>query len=349
MLHDAIVRAHDQLEISRMGRFRPLMVALAMLPAVCGWAQTRGALGGGLFAEGVPTIGPGMVWSDELWFHDWLIEKHAVIGHYRLLDPHNRRFAFGSFETCLAKLDEIKRQQNFPPMPKDVVIVMHGLGARPQYMQGMADYLRKNGNLAAVNVGYPSTMEDIDAYAASLASLIRHLDGVGRVSFVAHSMGNIVVRRYLHNLERLSPDMRPPVKFVRMVMISPPIHGAELADRFADNPLVEMLAGKPLEQLAPSRGWPELEKQLATPSFECGIIAGGRGDGVGYLDAIPGDDDALLSIDTHKLAGAADFVQIGGVHQLMPKYKEVRAATLSFLEHGYFVSPEAKHPVAAVQ
>jgi hypothetical protein len=85
-----------------------------------------------------------------------------------------------------------------------------------------------------------------------------------------------------------------------------------------------------------------------TPNFEFGIIVGGKGDAEGYLDAIPGDDDMLLSIETSKLAGAADFVQIGGIHQMMAKYKEVREAALSFLLHGYFVSPEARQPIAAV-
>jgi pimeloyl-ACP methyl ester carboxylesterase len=324
------------------------LLALAMLSLGGITSQAHAQREGGLFSGGMPTLGGGFVWSDELWFHDWRIAKHSVIGHYRLLDPSNRRQAFGSFDTCLTALNKVKQEQKFPAMPKHVVIVMHGLGAPPQYMEGMVDYLRDKGNLAAINIGYPSTMEDIDSYAASLDSVIRQLEGVEEVSFVAHSMGNIVIRRYLQNLERLAPEMRPPVKFKRMVMISPPNHGAELADRFADNRLVSMAAGKPLEQLAPSRGWPELEKQLVTPNFEFGIIVGGKGDAEGYLDAIPGDDDMLLSIETSKLAGAADFVQIGGIHQMMAKYKEVREAALSFLLHGYFVSPEARQPIAAV-
>jgi hypothetical protein len=322
------------------------LLAVAMLSLGSITSQAHAQREGGLFSGGMPTLGDGFVWSDELWFHDWVIEKHAVIGHYRLVDPKGRRHAFGSYDTCLGKLNEIKKATPFPPLPKHVVIVMHGLGAPPKFMEGMVDYFRENGNLAAINIGYPSTMEDIDAYAASLDSIIRGLEGVESVSFVAHSMGNIVIRRYLANVERLTPEMRPPVTYKRMVMISPPNHGAELADQFADNKLAEMAAGKPLEQLAPSRGWPELERQLVTPKFEFGILVGGKGDNEGYLDTIPGDDDMLLSIDTSKLAGATDYLQIGGIHQLMPKYKEVREAALNYLLHGYFVSPEARQPIA---
>ena len=329
------------------------ILILAMLFAVGATAlfapRARAEQAGGLFSTGVPTLGGRFVWSDEVVDHGWRIQKHAVIGHYRLIDDHDRRQAFGSFDTCLAKLNEEKKAQNFPPNPKDVVIVLHGLGAGRQFMEGLAEYLEENGNLATINVGYPSTMEDVDAYAASLDSVIRHLDGVERVSFVAHSMGNIVIRRYLNNMSRLDPAMRPPVEFKRMVMISPPNHGAELADAWADNKLVAAVAGKPLDQLAPSKGWGELEKQLSTPNFEFGIIVGGRGDAEGYLDAIPGDDDSLLSIETSKLAGAADYIQTLGIHQLMPQYKEVRAAALNFLLHGYFVSPQAMHPIVAAK
>ena len=98
-------------------------------------------------------------------------------------------------------------------------------------------------------------MVDIDAYADVARQ--RHSASRRRrtVSFVAHSMGNIVIRRYLKNLERLAPAMRPPVKFQRMVMISPPNHGAELADtlieRDVTRELAELFAGEPPEQLAP--------------------------------------------------------------------------------------------------
>jgi pimeloyl-ACP methyl ester carboxylesterase len=332
-----------------MVRYLTLVPLLGVMLAALAFAAThaRAEQAGGFFSTGVPTLGGRFVWSDEVVNHGWRIQKHAVIGHYRLLDASDRRQAFGSFDACLAELNKVKAAQSFPPNPKEVVIVLHGLGAGRQFMEGLANYLQENGNLATINVGYPSTLEDIDSYAASLDSVIRHLDGVERINFVAHSMGNIVIRRYLNNLSRLDPSMRPPVEFGRMVMISPPNHGAELADQWADNKLVEMAAGKPLEQLAPSKGWPELERQLSTPNFEFGIIVGGRGDAEGYLDAIPGDDDGLLSVDTSKLAGAADFIQTKGIHQLMPQYKEVRAAALSFLMNGYFVSEASKQPVVA--
>lgn len=324
-----------------------LVAALASTLLGVAAAELKAQGGGPLSRLRNQTFGGGFSFSDEVNFRDWRIQRNAIIGHYRLVDPAGRRIMFGTFDECLKKLDDIKREKQLAPLPEDVVVVLHGLGAPHSYMNGICDYIEEKGGLMTVNVGYPSTMAEIDQHAATLDSVIRHLDGAKRISFVAHSMGNIVVRRYLYDMSRLTPEMRPNVEFKRMVMISPPNHGAVLADRLGDRQIVKMLGGKPVEELAPNKGWPELEKRLATPDFEFGIIAGGRGDDSGYLPSIPGDDDMLLSIDTMKLAGASDFIQTKGVHQFMPDYKEVRIAALQFLQHGYFVSADARRPILA--
>jgi pimeloyl-ACP methyl ester carboxylesterase len=328
---------------------QPGRLAFAVLLATCAahsvHAQSR---------IGVPTLGGAWLWSDEVVYSDWRIQKNARSGKCRLLDPHNFRYAVGDFADCLAALNNAKLARQIPAPPTEVVIVLHGLGANRTLMNGLCDYLRDQGRLYVVNVTYPSTMLSIQDYARSLHSVIRHLDGVQKVSFVAHSMGNIVVRKYLKDIEALDPASRPRVAFGRMVMIAPPNHGAELADTLTDGAvqreLAELFVGEPARQLAPNRGWPELEPQLATPGFPFGIIAGGKGDAQGFLDAVPGDDDGLLSVESAKLVGAADFVQVvAGIHQLMPRYEATRTATLTFLRYGYFVTAAEAQPILAQQ
>ena len=299
----------------------------------------------GLFGIGAKTLGGRFTWSDEVVFHGWRIQRSAVVGHHRLLDPKDRRYTFGTLEHCLEELEAVKVKYELPPLPADVVIVVHGLGASRQWMNQLSDYLTEEGGLAVVNVGYPSTMGEIGGYAKSLMNVLNHLDGAERVSFVAHSMGNIVIRHALADIASLPAAERPKLSFDRMVMIAPPNHGASVADSFADNKLVQAFAGEPLQQLAPGKGWQSLEQRLATPAFEFGIIAGGQGDGEGYLDKIPGDDDILLSVDTTKLAGASDFALVKGIHQTLPKNDQVQQYTLRFLQKGYFISPRAKQPL----
>ena len=294
---------------------------------------------------GTQTLGGRFTWSDEVVFHDWRIQKHSVIGHYRLIDGENRRHAFGSMETCLEELKEIKKAKQLAPMPSHVVIVLHGLGATRQMMDGLVEVLEDKGKMTVVNIGYPSTFANIGEHALSLASVIQHLEGVDEVSFVAHSMGNLVIRHYLNDVKLLTPAARPKVKFKRFVMIAPPNHGAVVADQLVDKPLMKSIVGEPLEELAPHQQWEKLEPRLATPDFEFGIIAGGRGDDDGYLSSLPGDDDGLLTLETTRLAGARDYVQVKGIHQRLPQNEQVQLCALRFLKYGYFVSADAMYPI----
>jgi len=307
----------------------------------------------GLFGLGGKTLGGMFTFSDEVVYQKWRIQKHAIIGHYRLLDPNDRRHARGSFEHCLDELEKVKVKEQLAPLPKEVVIVMHGLGASRKWMNSLSEYLEEEGGLTVINVGYPSTMGEIGEHADTLTSVIKHLDGVETVSFVAHSMGNIVIRHCLNDLAALPVSEQPKITYGRFVMIAPPNHGAAAADKVDEVKIIkdfaQMFAGEAMDQLAPSKGWPSLEQRLATPNFEFGIIVGGQGDGEGYLDTIPGDDDMLLSTETSKLAGAADFVQVKGIHQTLPKSEQVHSYALRFLETGAFLPSGRRHPITETE
>jgi len=296
---------------------------------------------------GARTLGGRFTWSDEVVYQGWRIQKSAVIGHCRILDPKDRRYTIGTFEHCLEELEKVKVEKQLPPLPKEVVIVVHGLGASRQWMDSLSEYLEDEGGMTVVNVGYPSTMKEIGEHAASLTNVIKNLDGVETISFVAHSMGNIVIRHSLNDLAMMPASEQPQITYKRFVMIAPPNHGASAADKFADSKIAQALGGEAIMQLATEKGWQTLEQRLATPNFEFGIIVGGRGDDEGYLAAIPGDDDMLLSVATSKLAGATDFAQVKGIHQTLPKNEQVQEYTLRFLQRGYLVSPRAKRPILA--
>lgn len=320
-----------------------LLETLFVLTLLAVYAKAEPLLGG----IGTQTLGGRFVWWDEVIYDNWRIQKNATFGHFRLIDPHDRRRTFGTFETCLEELQKVKQTEHLAPMPKEVVIVVHGLGASRQMMNSLADHIEQEGRFHVVNFGYPSTVSDISEHAKALVSVIRHLEGVETINFVAHSMGNIVIRHCLADLASLPASEQPDVTYKRFVMIAPPNHGAQLADNFAESKIAQLFAGEPLQQLAPDRGWPSLEQRLATPSFEFGIIAGGHGDGEGFLAAIPGDDDGLLSVSTTRLAGASDFVLVKGLHQLLPQKAQVQEYTVRFLQHGYFLPSGTRHSITA--
>lgn len=280
------------------------------------------------------TLGGPVYWTDYIVHGDWRVQKHTGSEHYRLLDPSNRRIQSGSLTACYTELDRRRRQREIAPMPTHVVIVMHGLAGTRNLMRPLCNYLEEQGGYTVLNVGYASTQGSIQDQAYALESILRNLQGVEEVSFVCHSMSNIIVRHLLYRLQHCQHPL--PLSFRRMVMISPPNQGAELADRPFWGALGRTTLGEVVQQLAPNQGWRQLQRELAVPAFEFGILAGGKGNSRGYLVSLPGDDDGILTLETHFLEGHQDYQQLGGLHQIMPRLAPTKAAVLRFLNCGSF-------------
>lgn len=293
-----------------------------------------------------PTLGGKQFWADELWFRDWRIQRNVFTGHYRLIDDNNLRRAWGDFDDCRAKLDAIKRQKRLPPLAGRAVIVLHGLIRSRSASGGMARYLREESGLTAIAVGYPSTRAAIDEHASSLAKVVEHLEGIEEVNFVGHSLGNIVIRRYLalqnETAEKLTARAVTP-RVGRIVMIGAPNNGAQMAKLLSDYSLFKMVAGPPGQALG--AGWNDFADKLATPSCEFGVIAGGRGDDHGYSPLLKGDNDLVVTVAEARLPGAADFLLVPVTHTFLMDSPAVQEATLRFLNEGYFQSAANRQPI----
>ena len=291
----------------------------------------------------MPTMGGIQFWGDELCFHGWRIQRNVLTGHCRLLDGNNLRYAWGTYEHCRAKLDEIRTARSLPPMQGKAVIVLHGLADTRLSMALLCRHLERKGGYTVFSVAYPSTRQSIGDHARALAKIIRNLDGIEEISFVGHSMGNIVVRHYLADHTDAATGRRPDRRIRRFVMLGPPNHGSSLAVRFGDDKLFTTVLGKPGEELG--RQWTWLESDLAVPQCEFGIIAGGLGNEKGFNPLVPGDDDGVVAVATTRLPGAADFVMVPVLHPLLPADSRVMDYALRFLQNGYFVSADRREPV----
>lgn len=301
----------------------------------------------------MPTLGGKQFWADEVHFHRWRIQRNVFTDQCRLLDGRNLRYATGTYDECLAALDQIKRDRRLPPMKGKAVVVLHGLGRSRSSMESLCRYLHDKGGYEVFNVEYPSTRYDMAQHARTLRHLINHLDGIEEINFVGHSMGNIVIRHYLGDLARQDPtkqsanaaaaDRRAKNRFGRFVMLGPPNQGALLAETFADNVLFKEITGDAGQELG--RDWSTLEKHLATPDIEFGIIAGGKGNNKGYNPILVGDNDGVISVATAKLPGAHDFARLPVLHSFIMDNPKVQQYVLSFFQHGYFISASARNPL----
>ena len=296
-------------------------------------------------AQGVdgPTLGGTQFWTDRLIHGDWRIQQNAVTGHFRLLDDHNVRQASGTYSECRAEFMRLKKERGLPALNSTAVVTLHGLGGWRGVMQPLADYVADETDWTPINFTYASTRKTVEDHAQSLALVIDNLAGVEQVHFVAHSLGNVVVRRYLDLHAKDPAAERRGAKLGRVVMIGPPNNGSAVARLLENSKLFELIGGNSAQQLG--EAWEELKPRLATPR-DFGIIAGSTLGGAGGNPLVEGDDDLIVGVEETKLPGAADFLTVSSTHTLLLAKRDVRQATLRFLEHGYFVSADARKPLA---
>ncbi|MBT4866816.1 MAG: alpha/beta fold hydrolase [Planctomycetaceae bacterium] len=280
------------------------------------------------------TLGGRQFWGDVHFFHGWRIQKNALTGHFRLLDPRDFRHATGTRKECDDELGRVTEELKLEPMTGKVVMLVHGIIRSSKSFNTMAVRLKKDG-YTVVGFDYPSTRTDIRDSAEYLRSVIESLDKVNEINFVVHSMGGIVVRTYLdkHNDKRIN----------RMVMMGVPNGGANMADRMRKNSLYRLIYGPAGQQLGSD---PEgLIAKLPTPKFEFAIIAGGRNTLTGYNPLVPGDDDGTVSVTSARLPGATDFLLVPCMHTFMMNHEAVIDSTLRFLESGQLRKEGDPHPI----
>ena len=332
-----------------MSKLVPILVALilSMVPgtAFCQKVEvvkpSKASPSKGNFNIQMKTIGGMQFWTDYMYRAGWKVQKNALTGHYRLLDPKNVRHVWGSFNACKQHLLSLIKNHQVVEESREIVIYLHGLGRSNGSLNQIGDYILKYTGLEPVYFEYASTRKTIDTHAIALKSFIDNLSPqIDTINFVAHSMGNIVVRRYLFNRSGKNKI------FGRMVMIAPPNHGSAFANKLKDNPLFTSVNGRAGSQLG--KGWAKLSKKLSVPSFEFGIIAGGAAAKASVkLDNswIAGQDDLVVSVEETKLSGARDFRVVPVIHTTIMNDKKTLEFAVSFLKTGFFESEKKAEPI----
>jgi len=295
------------------------------------------------------TFGGEQVWSDEVVYGPWRIQRNLLSGHCRLLDADDVRRAWGTSEQCRDALSAARQAQSIEPLDGRAVVTLHGFGRSRDHMTGIGGYLAEQADCTWINVSYASTRRSLDDHAQSLAGVIAGLEGIDEIDFVCHSLGNLVLRRYLGEASEAEPRWQPDPRIKRIVMLGPPNNGAQMAgliaDLLRDNPFVANLVGPSAMQLA--RDWQAASKLLATPACEFGVVAGGCGDERGFNPLIDGDDDLVVAVDETRLAGARDFRLVNCRHGRLMDDPQVRQYVLSFLKHGYFTADAERQSIEA--
>lgn len=291
------------------------------------------------------TMGGRQFWTDVSHLDGWRIQFNHMTGHYRLLDSEDYRHAWGNLPHCELKLDQIAIDKQLKPYSGKVVILLHGLVRSHTSMNPLRDHLRENG-YQILNFQYASSRATIGDHANALAHVISQLgDDVTEINFVGHSMGNLVVRHYLHNTRNERTGEEGDPRIGRMVMLGPPNQGSRMARIMKYSAVFNLVTGASGTQL--STVWERLEPQLSRPKFQFGILAGGQATDSDLSNPLlNGKDDFTVSVEETKLAGAHDFAVRPWNHTGMMKDPEAIELTLRFLQNGFFYDEARRQPIA---
>ncbi len=208
----------------------------------------------------------------------------------------------------------------------DSVILLHGL-ARSDRSMGKLERALADRGYAVENIRYASTRKSIEALAdEAIAPALARLPADAPVHFVTHSLGGILVRQYLyaHRVDNLG----------RVVMLGPPNQGAEVVDKLRDFPGFRFIHGEAGLELGTGEG--SVPNQLGAANFDLGVIAGTRSINLLLSAMIPGPNDGTVSVESTRLEGMRDHVEMEVTHTFMMYDDAVIDQVIHYLEHGRF-------------
>ena len=207
----------------------------------------------------------------------------------------------------------------------EIVFLLHGLCRTARSMTKIENALKHAGYLT-VNINYPSRLYLIENLAEIALSDTLKQYPHAKIHFITHSLGGILVRYYLskHKVKNLG----------RVVMLSPPNQGSEIADKLRHLWIYKIINGKAGQQLGTNKA--DFLCKLGKAHYNLGIITGNKSINCLLSLLIDGENDGKVSVNKAKLEGMNDFLVMPVNHSFIMINDKVIQQCCYFLQNGYF-------------
>lgn len=203
------------------------------------------------------------------------------------------------------------------------VVYVHGLWMPGEESLVLKTRLSREFGLALHAFRYSAATTAMNLISERLAEFV-HALASPEVHFVGHSLGGLVIYRFLERF----PD-QPPGRVVFLGTPSVASRAAEHAARFA--PIAHLMGQSVAEELLQPR-----ERRWSQPRA-LGIVAGTQPLGLGQLLArFREANDGTVAVSETRMPGATDHISLPVSHLGMLVSARVAHATGRFLTYGHF-------------
>ncbi|MDB4475658.1 alpha/beta hydrolase [Pirellulales bacterium] len=279
----------------------------------------------------IPTFGGLQVWTAHSYRQGYQIQHNAVTDNWRLLDGNDRRWMWGTREQCEAFLNKVAKRSRSKLVPQRCIVLVHGLMRTKHSMTPLTKVLQKKCDCEIISFSYASTRGNIGEHAAALQEFLESLPESWTLSFVGHSMGNIVIRHLIADLQDDQKHSELLSRCQRMVMLGPPNQGAAIARQLSSLGMFEWIAGEGAMELGPD--WDEFSESLAIPPFPFSIVAGEVENKAIQNPLLDNASDFVVEVDEARLEGSESFVVVPALHSFLMKDAQVQEFVVDFLCH----------------
>lgn len=277
----------------------------------------------------MPLTDGSQFWTDWQWRRGYRLQACAVHPRWRVIDPQGHGSLVGPQAEAEAEFLRLAGPPDDTDSPPHIVVLLHGLMRTRRCMKRMEQALTEAGISPAIRFDYASTRQPVADIASGLCHLVNGLPAGSRISFVCHSMGNIVLRYALGNWQTDGDPRGVLERLHRVVMLGPPNQGAAIARLLAKTRLFGWVVGHGGLSLGPA--WDQIDDHLATPPCRFAIVAGDLSRYHVVNPLIGPASDLVVGLDEAKLEGADPFVVMPIAHSTLMTDKRVIDFTVEYL------------------